>query len=233
MAEKEKELVKPVEATEESVINAEEIDQAIFKGENFIYNNRKSLLIVIGALVLLICGVIAYNMGYKAPRNQEASEAMFKAEQMFQLDSFNVALNGNKDVVGFLEIMDEYSGTDAANAAKAYAGTCYHKLGKNKEAIDLLKSFSGGQSVTAAAVNCEIATCYSELGENDKAVSYYKDAIDAKDKLVSPIALNHLGFEYLKQGNKTEAKKQFEAIKNLYPESVQAQEADKNAALCY
>ena len=73
---------------------------------------------------------------------------MFKGEQYFAKDSFNLALNGNgADYEGFEAIIDQYGSTSAGNLAKAYAGICYFKMGDNEKALGLLKSFSGSDDM--------------------------------------------------------------------------------------
>jgi hypothetical protein len=42
---------------------------------------------------------------------------MFQAVYYFEADSLDKALNGDGNNLGFLEIIDEYSVTDAANLA--------------------------------------------------------------------------------------------------------------------
>ena len=62
---------------------------------------------------------------------RKAQAALFKGQEYFEADAFEEALNGDSiGYVGFIKIADQYSGTDAANLAKAYAGLCYAHLGK-------------------------------------------------------------------------------------------------------
>ncbi|MCR5569785.1 MAG: tetratricopeptide repeat protein [Paludibacteraceae bacterium] len=210
----------------------DELDNALTKGEAFIESNSKNLLIGIGAIILLIFGVIYYIKGVKEPKNVEAAEVMFPAEQAFQRDSFQIALNGNSQVVGFLAISDTYSGTDAGNVANAYAGICYKKLGDNENAIKYLNAYSSSNSTLEPAIEGAIGDCYWDLQKEDDAIKAYNKAIKSDNKLVSPIYLRRLGLLYLKKGDKSNAKAQFEAIKEKYGESMQAQEADKLIAMC-
>ena len=70
--------------------------------------------------------------------------ALFKGQEYFEADAFEEALNGDSiGYVGFIKIADQYSGTDAANLAKAYAGLCYAHLGKFDEAVKALENFDG------------------------------------------------------------------------------------------
>ena len=208
-----------------------EFDKAIMQGENFLQNNWKALAIGIGVILAIVLGTIYYFVGYKAPRNKEANELIFKAEQAFRADSFNVALNGDGVNVGFLSIIDNYSGTDAANAANMYAGLCYKGLGENENAISYLNSFNG-DGIIEPAINVAIAGCYWDSNNEDKAASYYKKAADAKDLTVSPVALQRLGLIYLKKGDLSNAKDCFETIKNSYANSVEAQDIDKYIESC-
>lgn len=210
----------------------DEFNNALTKGEEFIESNSKSLLIGVGIIILIIFGVIYYIKGIKEPKNIEAAEVMFPAEQAFQRDSFQVALNGNSQVVGFLSIIDSYSGTDAGNVANAYAGICYKKLGDNEKAIKHLSAYSSSESTLEPAIEGAIGDCYWDLQKEDEAIKAYNKAIKADNKLVSPIYLRRLGLLYLKKGDKVNAKAQFEAIKEKYGDSFQAKEADKLIAMC-
>lgn len=222
------------EQEEQSIVEnkLEDIDNALTKGEEFIENNSKSLLLGIGVIVLLILGVIYYFKGVKEPKNVEAAEIMFPAEQAFQRDSFQIALNGNSQVVGFLAISDQYSGTDAGNVANAYAGICYKQLGDNEKALTYLKKYSSSESTLEPAIEGAIGDCYWDLQKEDEAIKAYNKAINSNNKLVSPIYLRRLGLLYLKKGDKTNAKAQFETIKDKHSESVQAQDVDKFIAMC-
>lgn len=226
MADKLNEIGK--EATEE-INGAENILET---SENFIENNGKSLLIGLGVALIVILGIFYYIKGVKGPQNEEAAQAMFPAEQEFRRDSFNVALNGNANVVGFLSIIKEYGSTDAGNMAKAYAGICYKKLGDNEKAIEYLNSYSSSEGVIKPAIEGAIGDCYWDLQKEDEAIKAYKKAISSEDKLVSPIYLRRLGILYLKKEDKANAKIQFQTIKEKYSQSEQAREAEKYLAQC-
>lgn len=229
-----KEIDKQVSEVETNEINEiEKIDQALDRSKEFIVDNSKMITVGILAFIVLICGVIYYIKGYKEPRNLEAAEMIFPAEQAFQMDSFNVALNGNGQVVGFLSIINEYGSTDAGNMAKAYAGICYKKLGENEKAISYLNDYSkDSKSTLAPAIEGAIGDCYWDLQQEDKAISAYKKAISSNDKLVAPIYLNRLGLLYIKKGDKENAKVQFQTIKEKYSESMQMQDALKYLSMC-
>ena len=73
---------------------------------------------------------------------------MYKAQNYFAVDSFQVALDGdNKDVMGFKEIASEYGITASGNLATAYAGICYYKLGQYEKAIKYLTQYDAGDDL--------------------------------------------------------------------------------------
>ena len=59
-----------------------------------------------------------------------------------QAIKFQEALNGDEQFAGFIEIMNAYSGTNAANLAHYYSGIANLRLGNAEEAIEYLDAFS-------------------------------------------------------------------------------------------
>ena len=138
-------------------------------------------------------------------------------------------MNGDSiGYAGFLKVAEEYSGTKAANLAKAYAGICYAKLGKSQEAIDALNSFDGDDQMVAPAVKGAIGNCYAQLGDLDKAAATLLDAANQADNnTLSPIFLMQAGEILVKQGKIDEAVQAYTTIKDKYFASYQAMNIDK------
>lgn len=222
------EVKKAQAAPQEEMDNTtEKIDNLVEESENFVKDNGKNIAIGVVALVAVIIGVMCYINLYSGPKETEAAESMFKAEQAFERDSFALALNGNGADAGFLSIIDEYGSTKAGNAAKMYAGLCYKEMGKYEDAIKYLKSYSSSDGIIENSVYGALGDCYWNNGDKDNAISSYKKAIDAKDKLVSPIYMKRLAVLYLANKDNENAKKYLEDLKTSYPESIEAKDADK------
>lgn len=205
-----------------------EVNGFIAKTEQFIEKNKKTLTIVVCAVVLVALAIWAYVGLYAHPRQQRAAEDMFAAEQWFNEGDYEKALNGDDQYIGFNDVIDQYGCTKSGNLAKYYAGICQLNLGKYEEAIDLLKSYKGKDTFTGAEALMLIGDCYAEMDNAKEAVSYYeKAAAKANNFIVSPTALWKAGMMQLKLGNKDAAVKDFQQIKDNYPESPEYGEADK------
>ncbi len=101
---------------------------------------------------------------------------MYKAEEYYRMDSVNLALNGDGQHLGFLKVISRYGGTDAANMAHFYAGSCFLKLGDNQNAIKQLKDFSTDAKQIQARAWKLLADAYADSGNNKEALNYYKKA---------------------------------------------------------
>ncbi len=205
------------------------VEEALSQSEAFLEKNKKAIIAIIAAIIIVIAGVVIYKNFIAEPRERKASEALFAGQQYFDAEEYQLALDGDSiGNVGFLKVADEYSGTKAGNLAKAYAGLCYAKLDKYKEALDYLEDFSGNDLVIAPAIKGAMGDCYAQLGELEKAASTLKDAADMADsQSMSPIYLVKAGQIYEKLGKNAEAVKVYQTIKDKYFNSYQSMEIDK------
>ena len=129
------------------------VDEALSTSEAFLIKNKNVLLGAVVALVVIVGGFLGYKHFISEPNELKASEAIFKGEQYFGADNFEVALKGDSlGYAGFVKLADEFSGTDAGNLANAYAGLCYAQLGKYEDAIKYLDKFSGDDLLVAPSV---------------------------------------------------------------------------------
>ena len=205
------------------------VDEALSTSEAFLIKNKNVLLGALIAVVVIVGGFLAYNHFVAEPKEVKASEAIFKGEQYFGIDQFEIALNGDSlGYAGFVKLADEFSGTDAGNLANAYAGICYARLGNYEDAVKYLDKFSGNDALAAPAVLGALGNCYAQLGQLDKAASTLRDAANrANSMALSPIYLIQAGQILEKQGKNEEAVKAYQEVKTKYANSYQAMDIDK------
>lgn len=193
-------------------------EEMLSRSETFIEKNKKSIIGVIIVIVLIIVGIVLYKNHYKAPREEAAAAALFAGENYFNAGEYDKALNGDSvSYYGFAKVIKDYSGTKAANLAKAYAGLSLAKTGKYQEALSYLEDFSGNDDHIAAAVMAAAGNCYANLDNLDKAVSLLVKAADkSNSQSLSPVWLKQAGEIYEKMGKPEEALKCYTKIKEKY-----------------
>lgn len=158
-----------------------QIEETLSKTEQYIENNQENLVRIVGTIVVVIALFIGYQKLYIAPMEKEAQVDMFMAELYFQKDSFNLALNGDGQYLGFIDIADEYSGIKAGALANYYAGLSYLHTGDFENAIEYLDDFSSDDIILSSlALGC-IGDAYMELEDPETALSYYEDASSYTD----------------------------------------------------
>jgi tetratricopeptide (TPR) repeat protein len=155
---------------------------------------------------------------------------MAKAQALFAVDSFKVALDGKGDVVGFKEIASEYSITSSGNLAEAYAGICYYKLGQYDNAIKYLSQFDGEDNYFTTSIIGLIGDAYVEMGKNKDAVDYFVKAADKENEVLSAVFLKKAGKVYEALGKPEKALEVYTQIKDNYPKSSEASDIEKYIA---
>ena len=214
------------EIKQEQVLNVEE---AVSRSEAFVNKNKKTILLSLAAVVVLIVGGLLLSTYYIKPRNQKAAEVLSVGERYFQNGDYETALNGDQnEYAGFEAVADEYSGTKAANLAKAYAGLSLAKLGRYEEAISMLEDFKGGDKMVGPSVLAALGNCYAQVGNDALAAStLVKAAHKADNNLLSPAYLIQAGQIYEKLGKKSDALKAYQEVKDNYYGSFQAMDIEK------
>ncbi len=205
------------------------VDEALCTSEAFLIKYKNVLLGAVAALVIVVCGYLGYKHFISEPKEAKASEALFRGEQYFGAESYELALNGDSlGYAGFLKIADEFSGTAAGNLANAYSGICYAQLGKYEDAVKYLDKFNGKDQLVAPAILGTIGNCYAQMGQLDKAAATLIKAANRANSLsLSPIYLIQAGQIFEKQGKNAEAVEAYKQVKNKYANSYQAMDIDK------
>ena len=205
------------------------VEDALTQSEAFLIKYKNAIIGGVVAVIIIVAGIIMYKNLYAEPREEKAQAALFKGQEYFEQDAYEQALNGDSiGFVGFLKVADDFSGTKAANLAKAYAGICYAQLGKYEEAVKMLDSFNGKDQMVAPAILGAAGNCYAQLGQLDKAASTLMSAADKADNnTLSPIFLMQAGEILVKQGKYDDAVDAYTKIKDKYFQSYQAMDIDK------
>ncbi|MDR2282812.1 MAG: tetratricopeptide repeat protein [Sphingobacterium sp.] len=199
------------------------------KKGSFFQDNQKSVIFILGGIIVLILLYIGYQKFYLAPRAEKAADAMYKAEEYALIDSLQKkAIDGDGTFLGFKEIADEYSNTPSANIANAYLGSLYLRQQNFQEAIKYLKKYADtGSEILDPLVIGLIGDSYSESHDYKNAADYYKKAADkSKNSYTTPLFLKKLGLVYEQLNEYKQAEEAYSKIKTEYPESGEASTID-------
>ncbi|WP_286774653.1 tetratricopeptide repeat protein [Sphingobacterium multivorum] len=196
---------------------------------SFFQDNQKSVVFILGGIVVLILLYFGYQKLYLDPRAEEASNRMYKAEQLATIDSLqSKAIMGDGAFLGFKQIADEYSNTKSANIANAYLGGLYLRQGKFDEAAKALEKYAPtGSQILDPLVIGLTGDAYSELKDYKKAADFYKQASEkSSNSYTTPLFLKKLGLVYEAQNDYKSAETAYKKIKTDFPESQEASTID-------
>lgn len=234
------EIDQNVEETVVETPDRREIDPSLEGVQLFYEKNKKMITYVGGGLLAIIAGLVFYKFYYLPDKEKEAANEIFWAQNYFEADSFNIALKGNimvmapegqKTMMGFEAIADEYGMTKSGALANYCAGICYLRTGKFQEAIDRLQKYDGSDEIVAPIAIGAIGDCYMELNNVDDAVKYYlKAAEKSSNPFTAPIYLKKAGFAYELKSNYSEALNVYERIKREYGKTQEGREIEREIA---
>lgn len=206
------------------------VEQTLTRTEHFLEENYKTLLTGLGVIIALV-GIFWLGKLYLNKRNDEAQSQIYQAEKYLEMDSLNLALNGDGNYLGFLDIAKDYKFTNTGNLARYSAGICYLHLGEYQQAIDFLDKYSKKDKVLGSLAIGATGDAYVELGDVDKGVAKYVEAADfAKNSFNTPLFLMKAGEIYELNGKYSEALKVYERIESEYPLSTEGTTIEKYIA---
>jgi tetratricopeptide (TPR) repeat protein len=219
-------------ADKKHVTESEQDEAIIAKAKDFWNRYQKIIMIGAAAIIIVVGGYLGYKNFIQNPKELQASDAIFKAEEYYRMDSLQKALNGDGLNLGFLKVIDKFGGTKLGNLALFYAGDCYLRTGDYNKAIKYLEDFSTDEKLVQARAYKLTGDAYSELGKNDDAISYYKkaahhfteDAVNSAEYLFFAAALAE------KTGKSADAIELYKELKDKFPSTRQGSEADKYLA---
>ncbi len=208
------------------------LDSGANKIEDWIQNNQKLIFAALGGLTLIVIGFFAYQKFVIEPKEEKAVNEIYQAQKHFEQatngiasDSlYNLALNGAEGKMGFLKIMEHYSGTKTANIAHYYAGISYLNLHKYKEAISELEKFKSDDELLNPLATGAIGDAFAQNNQIEEALGYYEKAFAARtNDLTTPRFLFKAGQVALALNQKDKAFKYFSRIQNEFGSAPEAQ----------
>lgn len=212
---------------------AAEHEDVIVRAKDVWERSGKTILLVLGAVVLVVGGIFAYKNLVVGPKEKKASDAVFRAQEYYSQDSLDKALNGDGQYPGFEKIISQYGGTKAGELAKFYAGSIYLKKGSFDKAVKYLKDFNTDAPQIKARHFKLLGDAYAEQGKGKDAIDAYKNAASTfpEDEASASEALFLAAYLADKvQKNQSQAVELYKEVRAKYPQTQWGYEADKYLA---
>lgn len=200
------------------------------QGATDFWTKYKNILIgITAAVILVVGGWLLYKNLVQKPKEERAAEAMFRAEEFFRNDSLTLALNGDGQNKGFLNVIKNFDGTKASNLAHLYAGIIYLRTNDFNNAVKHLKDFSTDSKQIQMIAYGRLADAYSEQGKKNEAVENYKKAGNhfPEDETNASEFLFRAGYLLESMGKNKEAVDVYKEIKAKFPKTEKGFAIDK------
>lgn len=222
-------MAKKQEVKDQATEVFENVEQSLTKAELFFENNRNPILIGVGVILGIALLIYGYKQFIQGPQEEEAQEMVFRAQKYLEQDSLKLALNGDGQNLGFLEIAEEYSWTKTGDLANYYAGICYLNLGQFEDAITYLDKFSGNDEILSVIAKGAIGDAFLELGQPEEALEYYTKASSVNNnEFVIPMYLMKAAQTAEMLNDYKKALTFYKSIQADFPESREAADIEKN-----
>ena len=225
---------KAVESKTEEVFS--NLDTGATRLEQWIAAYQRQIFGLIIGVTLIVLGYLGYQSLILNPKIAEANNEIFQAQDFFEKgladeelrDSlFQNALSGANGKYGFLDIIDNYGGTPAANLATYNSGMIYLHLDEYELAIDFLEDFNSSDPLLAPLALGGIGDAFAELDQLSDALNYYEKALSySENQITYPRYLRKAGLVALSLGDKITAKAYFTIIKDHFSSGVDAKHID-------
>ncbi|MBV7267877.1 tetratricopeptide repeat protein [Winogradskyella luteola] len=230
---KEKEEVVEENSTTAEVFNT--LDEGASKTEEWVVKNQNYIIGIIAVVALAVLAYLGYNKFIAEPNHKEAMNEMYQAKTYFDdaangiaADSlYNMALNGGEGKYGMLDIIDQYSGSPAANLANYYAGMAYLNLKDYQNAVTYLGDFSSDDKMLNPIAKGGIGDAFVQLEQLPEALEYYEKAFNANtNEFTTPLYLLKAARVAIDLGENSKALDYLKRIKSDFPDSTEAGQVD-------
>jgi tetratricopeptide (TPR) repeat protein len=210
-------------------IKQDKLVEFYYKSQQYIEENKNKVLIYVGAFALVVVAVIFF-LNFRSSRNEEAGKLLSRVMDLYEQGAYLEAIEGKQgtNLVGLKKIVEDYGSTENGETAKIYLANAYAFLGQYDKALDYYKDYSGSNDIYKAAALAGQAGYYASKGEYEKAAKLFKKAANVSEINPSrPDYLLRAGINFMKAGQKDEAKELFQIIKDDYKTSTAFAQVDR------
>ncbi len=208
-----------------------DIGEMYTKTEMFFDKIKKAVTGVVAAILVVVAGLLGYKKFVAEPNAKKAQDMVWKAQYWFEIDSLDLAINGDGSFYGFQQVADEFGSTPAGEASQFYLGVIYHQKGEWETALDYYKEADLDDDVLSVMAVGNQGDVLVELGRPEDAINQFEKAANmVRSDYTTPMFLMKAGILYRQKNDHKNAAKCFGRIATDFPTSPDAQTAKKYAA---
>lgn len=210
-------------------IKEDKLVEFYYKTQSYIEENKNKVLMYVGAFAIVVVAVIFF-LNYRSSRNEEAGKLLSRVMDLYEQGSYLEAIEGKQgtNLVGLKKIVEDFGSTKNGETAKIYLANSYAFLGQYEKALEYYEDYGGSNDIYNAAALAGQAGYYASKGEYEKAADLFKKAANvSKINPSRPDYLLRAGINYMKAGQKDEAKALFQIIRDDYKTSTAFAQVDR------
>ena len=196
---------------------------AYFEAKDWVnkQENRRKIYIGVGTVAVIAILVFLYFSNRKA-KNEEAETKLSAVITLYELGKYQEAINGDpaSNIMGLTDIVNNYGVTESGETAKFYLANCYYYLKDYDKALKYFEDYSGKNEILKSSCLSGVGAVYEARGDLRKAAEYYVKATKiSKQNILNEENLYYAIRDYAQSGDKENAKKLYDDLKNDYPKS--------------
>jgi len=226
-------------------LKKDEIRETLSHGAEAIFSHQRQIWMYGGVALFVVLVVLGWRF-YTANQTAKGTAALADAMKVYQAliriaaepalpEEVTYVDEKNKyadAVKKFTEVANRYPRTRPGQLSRYYGALSLERLGRYDEAENNLKAVesSGDESLSALA-RFKLAQVYDEAGKGSQAAQLYQQLANKPSLFVpKPIVLLALADHY-SGSDPTQAAKLYKQVKDEFPDTQAAQEADERLQL--
>jgi TolA-binding protein len=227
-------VLKPKKKIAKKELKQDTLLTTYVKTSGFYYDNKKYINYALTALVVIAIAVVIF-MNNRRTNNEKATLELGKVIALLDANPTDpaavaMAIDGRPEqgIVGLKDIVNSYGGTDAGNLAKYYLGNAFYVTGGFENALESYRDFSGDDPLLVAGAKAGEGAALEALNRYADAAKAFESAARSNpDGVSAPQHLNEAARCYDLAGEGEEAVRLLRKLKEDYPKSSFAREADR------
>lgn len=194
------------------------------------YQTNKAVVWGISVGLLLSAALIIGWVVWSQSQSDEAEILLGQAEELYLQGELQSALEGTETPYqpGFIQIAENYSGTQSGNLANYYTAVILYEQGDLPQALEYANKFRAPEGIMGVGAVSLRAVLLSELGNYTEAAEGFLEAANwSENEATTPYNLLKAAENFELAGDLTRTRELLSEIESEYPNSPQAAEAKR------